>query len=188
MRAPAHKAIWRSQTEVPAYYSVAWRDLTLDEHRRFRSRADNLRLVYCDIYEACLLEGPGLEQAPAGIVCWIAKQQLEENPFSGGFKAIAKSLVQARARVENSWFLNAQAVLAATFRYTLEEVESWPPSVFFERVAQAEMLTGVPLNPEDPDKPSKGKSKGPAPRGPGGREKPSFEVEQHSWQGRRRPG
>lgn len=194
MRTPAYKAIWRSRTEVPAFVSVAWRDLTLGEIERYMARSAHERIVFCDIYETCLIEGPSLEKVPAGIVVWIAKQQLEQNPLSGKFRPLVNALLRARERVQSSWFVSAKAIVAATFRYTFEEIDGWSPDVFFERVAQAERLTGVPLEPMDPDKPQsqpKGKGKAPAapaPRGSNVNRKPSTEVEQHSWNGSRRPG
>lgn len=194
MRTPVHRAIWRSETEVPAFYSVIWRDLTLAEHQRFRRRGDHQRIVFCDIYEAILVEGPDLSKAPAGVVAWIARQQLEENPFSGQFRPLHNAVYKAREQVNSSWFQAAKAVIASTFRYTFEEIENWSPELFFERVAQAELLTGVPLEPADPEAKQ--------PENPAGRNvkqmpnqtakapnvnrKPQVEVANHTWQGGRK--
>jgi hypothetical protein len=151
MVTPVYSAIWVSQTNTQECVSVHWRDLTLSEHQKFRASRKHPRIVFCDIYETCLVEGPTLDQVPAGIVAWIARQQLDQNPFSGKFVTIHNALGAARQRVGSSWFHAAKAVLASTFRYTFEEIEKWPPDLFFERVAQAELLTGVPLEPADPD-------------------------------------
>lgn len=197
MRTPVYRAVWKSETEVPAYYPVVWRDLTLAEHQRFRSRSEHLRIVFCDIYETIVLEGPDLAHAPAGIVAWVARQQLEQNPFSGQFRPIHNALQQARQRVDSSWFHAAKAVIASSFRYSFEEIESWPPDLFFERVAQAELLTGVPLEPADPDQPQpdpkavKGKNVKQMPQQQPGKRpgnvdrRPQLEVAHNTWKGGR---
>jgi len=136
---------------------VAWRQLSWKEYNSFRFRTKDLAL-YADIYDKCLVKGPPLAEVPAGIAFFIGKQEIENCPFSGEFASISKNLQKARARVGGSWLLSAQAVIASVLHYSLDDVTTWPADVFFERLAQAEQLTGTPLNPEDP--------KHPAPKGP----------------------
>lgn len=126
---------------------VVWRPLTWKEFNRFQ-REPFLRSA--DIYETCVVEGPDLGRAPMGIVRWIAAQVLESNPFSGGFKEIAKSLATARKNVQGNYLLSAKAAIAGTFRYTFEEIDNWNAETFFERLAQAELLMNSPLEPANP--------------------------------------
>ena len=153
---------------------VRWKRLSYAEYQKFRARIPAIPVkyltdpdrpsglmsllsgrvpsfdLYADVYEACVVVGPPIEEAPAGLVAWIAEQELFDNPYAGKFKDIARLLGNARNQVHASWMTCARAVVAGTFRYSFEEIDTWPPEVFFERVAQAEQLTGVPLNPADP--------------------------------------
>jgi hypothetical protein len=160
---------------------VRWRSLTREECRRIAALPGTDIARWCAVYEACRVEGPSLEEVPAGIVAWIGKQQFENNPFFGGFESIRNALYQARHRVESSWYASARAVLASTFRYSFEEIDGWPPEIFFERVAQAEMLTGVPLEPADPNAKKK------PPRGQRTQRTPAPATEKHSGNVDRRP-
>ena len=130
---------------------VRWRSLSLEEFRRFRGRNVDERILWAEIYEACLVAGPSLNRAPAGVVAFVGKTELEQNPFNGKFRPIQAYLGQAREAIQSNYLQIARAVLSGTFRYTFEEIDAWPPELFFERLAQAEMLTGVPVNPSDPN-------------------------------------
>jgi len=154
--------------EELGYIEVKWRDLNYSELQGFRQTREHSRIVFTRIYEACVVDGPSLDDIPAGIAVWIAKQQLEQNPFNGRYETIAPALEAARSKVTANWRKAACAVVAGTFRYSLEEIDSWPPDVFLERLAMAELLTGIPVNPADPKAPQKQKpGKTPARPAPG---------------------
>lgn len=156
---------------------VAWRRLTWKEYESFRLRRDLPTVLYMEVYEKVLVQGPPLSEVPAGIAFFIGKQELETCPFSGKFPLVSGAIEQARARVQGSWLLIAQGVVASIFHYSLDEVCSWPSDVFFERMAQAEQLTGAPLIPSDPKatkKPKKG-LRLPGPQAPARREGDSID-------------
>lgn len=162
MRTPVYSALWIPAAGDQRPVAVHWRDLNYGEHRRFSQSRTPPRALFCDVYETCLVAGPPLAQATAGIVAWIARQQLEQNPFSGLFAPLHNALYRARERVRSDWFCSARAVLASTFRCSFDEIASWSPELFFERVAQAELLTGVPVEPADPRQ-EQAKAKAPGP-------------------------
>ncbi len=135
---------------------VTWHPLSWQQFRRFQNHTE---LPAADIYEACLVAGPPLERAPAGIVRWIALREMQSNPFSGAFEDIKRSLDRKRAEIQSSYLLSARAVIAGTFRYSFEEIDTWSAETFFERLAQAELLIKTPLEPADP------KAVKPAPKG-----------------------
>jgi len=138
---------------------VAWRRLSWKEYDYFRVLQEDPKILYAEVYEKCLVRGPSLEKAPAGIVFHIGKQELETCPFSGRFDSISKELEKARTQVQGSWLLTAQALIACTLHYSLDEVATWPADLFFQRVALAEQLAGKPLDPADPKNPPQAPSR-----------------------------
>ena len=132
---------------------VRWRDLTWKEYQQFTGARRIPAVLYSEIYEKVLVEGPSLALVPAGIVEWIGRQQFDQNPFSWKYPPIRASIDQSRAKVQSSWLTIARAVVASVFHYSFEEIDEWPSELFFERVAQAELLTGSPLEPSDPKAP-----------------------------------
>ncbi len=138
-------AAWKSGS------GVRWRGLSWGEYRRFSERLaiESPIGVYIDLYRAVLIEGPMVEDAPAGIVEFVAKTMLETNPFNGQYKDIAHAL-QAKRSAQN-YLDHAKALVAGLFRYTFEEIDTWDADTFFDRVAKAEFLAGRPIDPIDPE-------------------------------------
>lgn len=114
--------------------------------------------VAWEVYKTCVVKGPDIRLITAGIGMFIAKQQIQNNPFAGDFKSINAVLTTARNYVASNYLLAAQAIVANTFKYSLDEIKEWSAEKFFLRVAQAEVLLGNKLNPAPPpdlDKASK---------------------------------
>ena len=75
---------------------VRWHGLSHAKYREIRSRWGYPELtltspmgMYCEVYAACLVDGPAVEDCPAGIVSQIGLHQLNNNP---GFAALAIGL------------------------------------------------------------------------------------------------
>jgi hypothetical protein len=102
------------------------------------------------IYNKLLLHGPPEDIVPAGVVAWVGKQAIDLNPFSGGLKPLQTAIENARARLAASYLENARALVAGTFRYSFEEIDTWTAEVFFLRLAAAEFLVGNRMDPQDP--------------------------------------
>lgn len=142
-------------------YVVEWRNLTWKEYNSFKIRYRSSPFktpmdVAMDIYKICRINGPVPAAVPAGIVAFICKQQMENNPFGGNVKDVASALRQARLAVENDYFLAATGLIANTLNYKIDEIVDWDPQTFFLRLAQSEIVTGHKLNvaqPEAQDKP-----------------------------------
>jgi hypothetical protein len=137
-------AAWKSGA------SVRWRGVSGSEYRQF---TQNLSYqspleVYIDLYRAVLLDGPDVEEAPAGIVEFIGKSMLETNPFSGRYDYIKFALDSSRQN--QTYMEHGKALIAGLFRYTFEEIDSWDADTFFDRLAKAEFIAGKQLEPEDP--------------------------------------
>lgn len=146
----------------PSGRSVKWRSLTWAEFKKYESLLLYNRPVdvYCDIYRTVVLEGPLLEDdptsvAPAGIVEWVAKSLINNNPFGGSYEEVCYALDLKRGELKANYLLAAKAVIASIFRYTMEEIDQWDAEDFFERLAQAEYVTGRSLNPGNPERKTK---------------------------------
>lgn len=144
---------------------VRWRSLTWAEYKNFsaRLRYECPAGVYADLYRAVLLQGPPLDgdpvyQAPAGLVDWIARAMLEENPFNGEYKHVKRAVEMKRTELKSDFLEAGKAIIAGLFRYTFEEIEQWDAETFFERLAAAEFVSGRKIEPGNPDK-KKGKKK-----------------------------
>lgn len=132
-------------------FSVRWRALTWAEYRQFKQRALLRPIgVDSDIYRAVVLEGPPLDDCPAGIASYIAKHVLAGNPFSGRFEDVAKSLIEKRAAIEQNYLLSAKAMISHLLHCSFEEIDKWDADTFFMRLAQAEFIAGKQLQPADP--------------------------------------
>jgi hypothetical protein len=81
---------------------------------------------------------------------WLWQYELENSPFSGSFNSISGPLQEFRDRVHNKYLLSAQAFIAAVFKIPFEKMDDWDSDTFLTRLAQAELMSGVPLNPVDP--------------------------------------
>ncbi len=150
-------ATWPSGTRV------VWRDLTWGEYRDARSRLGPPAEIALHVYKLCVIHGPRPEEIPAGIMMWIYKDQLEKSPFSGAFQTIPLPLENARKKVGDSYLLCAQAFIASVFKIPFEVMDGWSAETLLVRLAQAEFVSGVPLNPVDPKtaKSAKGGNKRP---------------------------
>ena len=146
-------ATWPSGTRV------VWRDLTWGEYRDARSRQGPPAEVALHVYKLCVVHGPRPEEIPAGIMMWIYKDQLEKSPFSGSFQTLSLPLENARKKVTDSYLLCAQAFIASVFKIPIEVMDGWDSETLLTRLAQAEFVSGVPLNPMDPKSVKDSKSK-----------------------------
>jgi len=137
-------ATWPSGTRV------VWRSLAWGEFRELHALnvtpAERALLVY----QACVIEGPPPETLPAGIMMWICMDELENTPFSGSFQNLSLPLEESRAKVRGNYLLSAQAFIASVFKIPFGDMDDWDANTLLTRLAQAEFVSGVPLNPVDP--------------------------------------
>lgn len=131
-----------------------------------------------DLYRALLIEGPSVEEAPAGIVEYVSKSMLETNPFGGKYEDVKHALNAKRQ--SQDYLENAKALIAGLFRYTFEEIDTWDVDTFFDRLAKAEFLSGKKLEPEDPNK-AEAEAKQPPGQQPR-KKKPMTEGQKLSWE------
>jgi len=134
----------------PSGARVCWRPVTLGQYQRYRARleaGEHRAIVYFDLYQELVVRGPAPEHVPAGIVFWIGRREIEENPFSCRIDLVRKALSAHRERVSKNYLLACQAILASVFRCSFEEMSRWTSETFFERVAQAELVLGKTLDP-----------------------------------------
>jgi hypothetical protein len=144
---------------------VRWRALSWVEYRRFQHRVSALdATTVCDIYTTCVIQGPPPERVPAGVAQFICEQLLEGNPFGGDAKLLKQAVSQARQQLQNSYFLQARALIMRAFHCSFEDIDKWDASLFFERLAMAEMIVGVNVEPVDPRAAKDHQSKIPAAR------------------------
>lgn len=147
---------------------VIWRALTWKEYKHFQMMfdpncpMDTYLQVFKTVVVACPWEKPDL--IPAGIVEQVARQQLDDNPFSGTFKTIASALTYKRMQLYGSYLELARAVVAGTFRMPFEQLDEMDPDTFFMRLAQAEFINGSPLDPANPEEEKDPKKKQPRPK------------------------
>jgi hypothetical protein len=139
----------------PGGTRVRFRTLTWREFQYFQRLAVPKGVRNLEVYKTCLISGPPPDQVPAGVVSWIGCEQIEESPFSGKFKLVQQYLQLGRGWLGGSYLNQAQALVAGTFHYTIEQVEQMDPEIFFKRLAAAELLVGKQLEPADPSKSEK---------------------------------
>jgi len=133
---------------------VKFRSLTWAEYRQFEPRLRNRDLaagVYMDIYRKVFLAGEQPARATAGMVDYVGSVLTEQNPFNGRFDDVARALDMKRAEFKSDYLQAARAVIASIFHYSFEEIDKWDPETFFERLVQAEYITGRKLQPIDPN-------------------------------------
>lgn len=136
-------------------FEVLWRNLTWGEYRRFKQRYEQSPFeepmdIALDIYRTVYVKGPDPDFIPAGILGYICKQQMINNPFSGRFEDINPAIEMARRIVTGDYLLSAKALISASLHYKLEEIDSWDPNTFFLRLAQTEIINGRTFDPVDP--------------------------------------
>ena len=150
---PMRAATWPRGTRV------VWRDLTWAEFREIRSIQAPPAVRALEVYKICVISGPLPEEVPAGIMMWLAINELENSPFIGTFKSLSLPLEEARQKVNGTFLLSAQAFIASVLRISFKEMDEWDGETFLTRLAQAEFIAGVPLNPLDPNAPQDAKGK-----------------------------
>lgn len=139
-------------------FQVVWRNLTWKEYQSFKTRYESSPFaepmdVALDIYRTVYIKGPDPKFAPAGIPGFICKQQMANNPFSGRYEDIAPAVEIARRVVTGDYMMCAKAIIAATLNYRPEEIDTWDPTTFFLRLAQAEIANGRTFDPINPKAP-----------------------------------
>lgn len=135
----------------PSGIRVVWRTLTWGEYRKVSSIQGPPAEKALEVYKLSIVDGPRVDEIPAGIMMWVFRKQMDENPFSGTFQTLSGPLQQARDNVTGSFLLTAQGLIASVLRVPFEIMESWDSETFLTRLAQAEFIAGVPLNPVDPN-------------------------------------
>lgn len=146
------KAEWESGRQV------SWRSLSWKEYKRFEAqlRYESAAKVYLDVYATALVEGPpayeanAVYAAPAGLVEWVGKFLLENDPFGGQYQSVRYALDLKRRELQSNYLATARAIVAAIFHYSFEEIDTWDSETFFERVAAAEAVSGHKIEPGDP--------------------------------------
>jgi hypothetical protein len=146
-------AIWPSGTRV------TWRSLSWGEYRKIKSLPGPPAEKALEVYTLCVTEGPRPDEIAAGIMMWLSQYELDSSPFSGSFQTLSGPLQQIRDKVSSTYLLSAQAFIAAVFKIPFEKMDEWDSDTFLTRIAQAEFMSGVPLNPVDPMAIKSGKSK-----------------------------
>lgn len=139
----AFQADWNDGTRV------RWRSLRWREYESV-TRESIPAVQALEIYKTCLLAGPVPEMVPAGVMLWIAQFELKRCVFGGQYAVIQKELENSRQKLVSNWLIGARAMISALFRYSFEEIDSWDSETFMERVAQAEFVSGRPLEPSNP--------------------------------------
>ena len=139
----------------PGGTRVRFRTLTWKEFQHFNSLPLSKPARNLAVYKACLISGPPPDQVPAGVVAWIGCEQIDQSPFGSQFKILNQYLQLGRNWLGSSYMHQAQALVAGTLHYTVEQVEAMDAETFFKRLAAAEMLVGKRLDPADPSKSEK---------------------------------
>ena len=161
--ATAYRATWWIGDEPVTFI---WRSLNWKEYRQVSGLLDYAK--YAAVYRIVLIAGPAIEHVPAGIMQWIGRYELDNNPFSGELKPI--QLQRQRSEEWAGGYLNAaRGIVSWAFNYKFEEIDTWDAPTFFNRLAQAEYvfqkyLFGKPFLPEDPNAPKPPEKKPQKPR------------------------
>lgn len=134
--------------------SVTWRSIQWGEYRKIRSLQAMPAEKALEVYKLVKLEGPDADTLPSGIMMWIYRYEMEENPFSGDFKKISGPLEQKRQEVIGNYLISVQGFIASVFKTPFAEMDTWDSETLLRRLAQAEFFTGVTLNPTNPDAPT----------------------------------
>lgn len=145
-------ATWPSGTRI------VWRGLSWGQYREVHSHQGPPAEKALKVYQYCVTEGLAPEQIPAGIMMWLYQYEMENSPFSGSFRAISGPLQKYREKITGTYLLSAQAFIASVFKIPFEKMDEWDTETFLTRLAQAEFVSGVPLNPVDPTTTAKGAS------------------------------
>jgi len=124
--------------------------------------------VYCDVYNLVVdqEECPPIDRVPAGVVDFLGRTLLRNNPFSGDAKLIAKTLTKHRASLQTDYFEQAKAVIVGLFRFTFDELENLDEDTFFDLLAKAELLSGEQFDPTPVGNKTVQKSTDPPPQRP----------------------
>lgn len=107
-------------------------------------------VVYCDLYQLVANhdDNPTLDKITAGIVDFLGRTLLKNNPYSGDIEAMKKALEVQREALQVDYIDACKAVIAGVFRYTFEEIDEWDSETFFSRLAKAELISGEDLGPK----------------------------------------
>ena len=103
-----------------------------------------------EVYKICLLEGPKPEKVGYGPIVWLANRELESNPFSGHYEPIVRILNEKRAKIAGSYLFAGSGLIASVLHVPFDTINSWDADEFFDHLAQAEFLSGRPLEPNAP--------------------------------------
>jgi hypothetical protein len=154
--AHTYQALW------PAWGQISWRTLSWAEYKSYSNRYDPRcpMSVYIDIYRACVILGPNIEDATAGIVSFIGEFCFHGSAFSEDFTIVNAKLNQARSKVTNSYLYHLKSMMVSMYKYTFEQIDTWDDETFMNRAAAMELIIGKAINPQDsnakPEEPKQG--------------------------------
>jgi hypothetical protein len=134
----------------PSGTSVSWRSLTWGEYKRIQSLQACPAEKALEVYNLVMISGPDPAELLAGIMMWIYQNEMTNTPFTGEFTTISRPLAESREKVK-SFLYCAQAFVASVFKIPFEVIDTWDSETLLTRVAQAEFVSGVPLNPTNPN-------------------------------------
>lgn len=138
---PSYYVQWASGTAI-RFRLLSWKEFKYITSRQLPQAERDLWL-----YRQVVLEGPAAEEVTAGIVMWLGYYLIESSPFKETAEAVRKFRAATQQWFEGSYLEQARALIAGTFRYTFEEIESWDQETFFQRLIAAEMLVGKRMEP-----------------------------------------
>lgn len=140
-----YQAVWASGV------AIRFRMPTWAEFRKAHASSAQPAIRNLWVYRACVVEGPPPHLVPAGVVAWLGIELIDKNAFTGQFQLVNRHLQLSRQWLGNSFLEHARALVAGTFRYTFEEIDTWDAETFFKRFAQAEVLVGKRIDTQDPN-------------------------------------
>ena len=108
--------------------------------------------VYLEVYDLVRIDSSTHRiDPPAGVIAYVASQQLKTNPFNGTEADIKGQLYSSRSKIDSSYLETARCMVAAAFKYRFEDMDDWDPVVFFDMVARAEKVLGRLAEPVSPN-------------------------------------
>jgi hypothetical protein len=127
---------------------IQWKSLTWVEYKKFQESTNfkSPMAVSNDIYRACIITGPDVQTATAGVIEFVVKHVFQGSAFTGSYQILDEKINGARQKLNDNYLLSATAVISSIFGYKFEEIDAWDEDTFLIRLAQAEFVAGKPLN------------------------------------------
>jgi hypothetical protein len=136
------------QAQFEHWGLIQWKSLTWAEYKKFQNSSNfkSPMAVSNDIYRACIIKGPDVQAATAGVIEFVVKHVFNSSAFTGAFSVLDTKIAQARTDLQNDYLISARAIIASIFGYKFEEIDTWDEATFLTRLVQAEFVAGKPLN------------------------------------------